>query len=415
MSLKFITMPKWGIEMQKGILSEWHVKEGEVIEKGQLIALVETDKITNEMEADEPGVMHKIFVEEGEERVVGQLLAVMGAADASSDDIASFIAGFKAADTSMAAGESQNEGNSNSPAVHEEVSIPEAVDESAFDGIRISPAAKRLAVNLGVNPTSITTTGPRGRISLQDVEQAALESGLIKGESSTDEGPVSNTPVIEEMSNLRKTAAKRLAEAKSTIPHFYLRVNVKLDALLKEKNNLAARGQKASLNDFLIKAVSLALIENPDVNVQLHGDNIHKFPHADIAVAIATEFGLVTPVVTFADTRSLSDINQIVRDFADRARSKKLTHADMVPGTFTLSNLGMFGVDQFDAIINPPQCAILAVGGSQRVWMETENNGAFATQISLSLSCDHRAVDGATGAAFLTTIKSKIENPKGWI
>ena len=413
MSLKYITMPKWGIEMQKGILSEWHVQEGETIEKGQLIALVETDKITNEMEADSPGVMHKIFVPEGEERVVGQLLAVIGAADASDDDIASFVAAFKAPDTAMAGSEATNESVQAAPT--KETSAPAAVDDSAFEAIRISPAAKRLAIKLGVSPASITATGPRGRISLQDVEQAAIESGLMNvGEPSSDGAPA-NTPVIEQMSNLRKTAAKRLTEAKSTIPHFYLRINVTLDALLAEKENLAAKGQKISLNDFLIKAASLALVENPDVNVQLHGDDVHKFPHADIAVAIATDFGLVTPVVTLADKRDLSDINKTVRDFADRARNKKLTHADMVPGTFTVSNLGMFGVDQFDAIINPPQCAILAVGGSRRVSVELDGKSAFVTQMSLSLSCDHRAIDGATGAAFLKTLRNKMESPKDWL
>ena len=406
-------MPKWGIEMQKGILSEWHVQEGDTIEKGQLIALVETDKITNEMEADTPGVMHKLMVPEGEERVVGQLLAVIGAADVSSDEIAAFVSAFQAADTSMAGSEAVGGG---SPVeVPKETVAPTPVDESAFDGLRISPAAKRLAVSLGVSPTSFTSSGRSGRISLQDVEQAALEAGLMGVEEPKTNNAVSNNPVVEEMSSLRKTAAKRLAEAKSTIPHFYLRIDVTIDTLLAEKENLANKGQKISLNDCLIKAASLALIENPDVNVQLHGDKIHKFPHADIAVAIATDFGLVTPVVTLADTRALSDINQTVRDFADRARTKKLTHADMVPGTFTLSNLGMFGVDQFDAIINPPQCAILAVGGGRRVWVEKEGAGAFVTQISLSLSCDHRAIDGATGAAFLKTLRREIENPKDWI
>ncbi len=413
MSLKYITMPKWGIEMQKGILSEWHVQEGEEIEKGQLIALVETDKITNEMEADTPGVMHKIFAEEGEERVVGQLLAVMGAADASEQEIAEFVAAFKAADTSMAGSEAIGEGSSKEEL--KETSKPEPVDESVFDGLRISPAAKRLAINLGVNPALITASGRSGRISLQDVEQAAIEAGLMNTEEPEVNTAPANTPVIEEMSNLRKTAAKRLAEAKSTIPHFYLRINVTLDALLAQKEDLKKAGQKTSLNDFLIKAVSLALIENLDVNVQLHGNNIHKFPHADIAVAIATDHGLVTPVVTSADTRNLTDISATVRDFAERARNKKLTHADMVPGTFTLSNLGMFGVDQFDAIINPPQCAILAVGGSRRVWVENDDAGSFMTQLSLSLSCDHRAIDGATGASFLKTLKHQIENPKDWV
>ena len=215
------------------------------------------------------------------------------------------------------------------------------------------------------------------------------------------------------MSNLRKTAAKRLTEAKSTIPHFYLRIQANIDELLTAKARYQKSNGKVSLNDILVKAAAAALADNPDVNVQIHGDDIHKFPHADIAVAVATEKGLVTPLVKRANIKSLSEISKNVADMAARARDGKLTHDDMGAGTFTVSNLGMFGVNQFDAIINPPQCAILAVGSSTRVWTESDNkDGAFATILSLSLSCDHRAIDGATGAAFLGSLKQHIENPK---
>ena len=215
------------------------------------------------------------------------------------------------------------------------------------------------------------------------------------------------------MSNLRKTAAKRLSEAKSTIPHFYLRIQANIDAILDAKAGYQKSNGKVSLNDILVKAVAVALTDNPDVNVQIHGDDIHKFPHADIAVAVATDKGLVTPLVKRANTKSLSEISKNVADMAARARDGKLTHSDMGAGTFTVSNLGMFGVNQFDAIVNPPQCAILAVGNSSRVWTEGDTTkGAFATMLSLSLSCDHRAIDGATGAAFLSSLKKQIENPK---
>lgn len=205
-----------------------------------------------------------------------------------------------------------------------------------------------------------------------------------------------------------------MSEAKSTIPHFYLRVNVNFDGLLAAKKDYeAAKGAKVSVNDILIKAVASALIENPDVNVQFHGDDIHKFPHADIAVAVATERGLVTPVVKSADQKSVAEIAASVRDMASRARDGKLTHADMSPGTFTVSNLGMFGIDQFDAIINPPQCAILAVGTASRQAVEVGGKQSFANVVSLSLSCDHRAIDGALGAAFLKSLKDLLESPKG--
>ena len=411
MSLRYITMPKWGIEMQQGTLSEWHVVEGDQVEKGQLIALVETDKITNEMEADKAGVLHKILTPEGEVKIVGELLAVIGDSGASEDAVADFIAKFKAPDTSRAAGGGAPK---EAAPIASKKDTP-AVSSSDFDYVNISPAAKTLAISLGISPDQIEGTGRKGRMSLQDVEQSAAKLGLTGEEGQNEaDSEIKNEPVIETMSSLRKTAARRLSEAKSTIPHFYLRVNVNFDGLLAAKKDYeAAKGAKVSVNDILIKAVASALIENPDVNVQLHGDDIHKFPHADIAVAVATERGLVTPVVKSADQKSVAEIAASVRDMASRARDGKLTHADMSPGTFTVSNLGMFGIDQFDAIINPPQCAILAVGTASRQAVEVGGKQSFANVVSLSLSCDHRAIDGALGAAFLKSLKDLLESPKG--
>ena len=411
MSLRYITMPKWGIEMQQGTLSEWHVAEGDQVEKGQLIALVETDKITNEMEADKAGVLHKILTPEGEVKIVGELLAVIGDSGASEDAVADFISKFKAPDTSMAAGGGAPK---EAASIASKKDTP-AVSSSDFDDVNISPAAKTLAISLGISPDQIEGTGRKGRMSLQDVEQSAAKLGLTGEEGQNEaDSEIKNEPVIETMSSLRKTAARRLSEAKSTIPHFYLRVNVNFDGLLAAKKDYeATKGAKVSVNDILIKAVASALIENPDVNVQLHGDDIHKFPHADIAVAVATERGLVTPVVKSADQKSVAEIAASVRDMASRARDGKLTHADMSPGTFTVSNLGMFGIDQFDAIINPPQCAILAVGTASRQAVEVGGKQSFANVVSLSLSCDHRAIDGALGAAFLKSLKDLLESPKG--
>ena len=412
MSLRYITMPKWGIEMQQGTLSEWHVAEGETVEKGQLVALVETDKINNELEADEGGVLYKHLADEGEVKIVGELIAVMGDSGVSDDELADFISKFVAPDTSMAAG---GEGSKEaSPAPKKDTP---ALTNSDFDAVSISPAAKALAISLGISPDQIEGTGRKGRISLQDVEQSAAKLGLTGAAADANEGgAIKNEPIIETMSSLRKTAARRLTEAKSTIPHFYLRVDVNLDALLNTKKAYELdKGVKVSVNDLLIKAAAAALIENPDVNVQLHGDDIHKFPHADIAVAVATDKGLVTPVVKVADRKSVAEIASSVRDMAGRAREGKLTHADMSPGTFTISNLGMFGIDQFDAIINPPQCAILAVGTASRRAVEVDGKAAFASLVSLSLSCDHRAIDGALGAAFLKSLKDLLEAPESFL
>lgn len=410
MGLRYVTMPKWGIEMAQGTLTEWHVSEGDTITKGQLIALVETDKITNEMEADEPGVMHKILVPEGEIKIVGELLAVIGDAEDSASSIEAFISKFKAADTSMAAG-GGNPVSEAEPDVASEK--PAELTKSDYDDVNISPAARNLAINLSIPARSLSGTGRRGRISLQDVQQAAIAAGITSDGEPAQSSDYSNEPVIEELSNLRKTAARRLTEAKATIPHFYLRTEVNLDAMMQFKRAQEVdNGLKLSVNDLLVKAAALALIECPDVNVQMHGNKVHKFPNADISVAVATDNGLVTPLVRSANKRTLKDISAAIRDLAQRARSGKLTHEDMAAGTFTISNLGMFGIDQFDAIINPPQCAILAVGGSKKAWIDNGNGGAFASILSLSLSCDHRAIDGATGAVFLKSLKTAIENPQ---
>lgn len=425
MSLRYLTMPKWGIEMQQGTLTEWHVQEGETVEKGQLIALIETDKITNELEADAAGVLHKVLVPEGEVKTVGELLAVLGDEGDSPEAIEAFLAAFEAPDTSMAAGDAgatEQQQDTSTETIEAETGAPaSSISEADFDGIRISPAAKRRAIALGLTPNLIVSTSRRGRISVQDVEQSAIANGLL--ELDSEEGGAAdqqsqpktyvNEPTITPMSATRKTVAKRLTEAKSTIPHFYLRSDIRIDKLLETKTSYQTKnGIKISVNDLLIKAAALALIENPDVNVQLHGDDIHNFKHADIAVAVSTSRGLITPVVRSADLRALSDISSAMKDMAERARDNKLTHADIAAGTFTLSNLGMFDVDQFDAIINPPQCAILAVGTKRNIWTQDGEGGVFANYISCSLSCDHRAIDGALGAAFLKSLKNLIESPQ---
>ena len=414
-------MPKWGIEMQQGTLTEWHVQEGDTVVKGQLIALIETDKITNEIEADAPGVVHKVLVPEGEVKTVGQLLAILGEEGESPSAIEAFIAAFEAPDTSMAAAGSEptSQAESASEAVSAESGAPKStISEAEFANIKISPAAKRRAIALGLAPSLIVSTSKRGRISMQDVEQSAIANGLLELGSSevsdVDAGlkTYSNEPIITPMSAMRKTVAKRLTEAKSTIPHFYLRLDIRIDALLEAKSSYQAKNEKISVNDLLIKATALAIIENPEVNIQLHGDDIHGFKHADIAVAVSTPSGLITPVIRSAELRGISDISSAMNDMVKRAQENKLTHSDIAAGTFTLSNLGMFGVDQFDAIINPPQCAILAVGAKRIVWTQDGEEGVFGNYISCSLSCDHRAIDGAVGAAFLKSLKSLIESPQ---
>jgi pyruvate dehydrogenase E2 component (dihydrolipoamide acetyltransferase) len=280
-----------------------------------------------------------------------------------------------------------------------------ANDTAVVDGIYASPLAKRLALIHGVDLAEIDGTGPRGRISKADVLAKVAPVGR-----SVAGGP----PQIIPMDKIRKVIARRLTEAKQTIPHFYLRLEASVDALLELRRiaNIVAGG-KASLNDFIVRAVALALIEEPGVNIQVHGDAIHRFATADISVAIATDKGLVKPVVRGADSLSVHEIAVATKAMIAKAQAGRLAYEDMDGGSFTVSNLGMFGIDQFDAIINPPQGAILAVGGTRRVWAEqADGSGRFETRMGLSLSCDHRAIDGAVGAKFLAALKRLIETPE---
>ena len=396
---------------------------------------------------------------EGATLPVGALLGVFAEGPAAAADVDAFIAGFRPAGGSLAA----EEGAAPAPPV------PAPAAPPIPDEARISPQARAFAQAHGVDVASVAGSGKDGRISLQDVTQAvrapaapvlagplplppetpvratplarrlAAQHGVaLEGLAGTGSrgrvgqadvlaaiaaaspaampagpaAPATNTPEILPMSSLRRTVARRLTEAKATIPHFYLRAEASVDALLalREAANIVI-GRKASVNDFIVRAAALALKEVPDVNIQVHGDAIHRFPHSDIAVAVATARGLVTPIVRAADTLPVHAIGEAVRALAQRAQDGKLKAEDLEGGTFTVSNLGMFGVDQFDAIINPPQGAILAVGAARRVCVEDGDGVAFETRIAFSLSCDHRAIDGATGATFLKSLKALLEEP----
>jgi pyruvate dehydrogenase E2 component (dihydrolipoamide acetyltransferase) len=273
-----------------------------------------------------------------------------------------------------------------------------------------------LAALHDIDLTGLTGTGPRGRISKKDVlalVPAPVATGpVVFGAPFV---PVANDPVVQPFDKVRKIVARRLTEAKQTIPHFYLRVSARVDELiaLRKTANIVL-GTKASINDYLVKAVGLALVRHPDVNVQVHGDAVHSFPHADVAIAVASPKGLVTPIVRQADRLHIAQIAATTRALIDKAQAGKLSYDDMDGGTFSVSNLGMFGIEQFDAIINPPQGAILAVGGVNKVAVELDNGDiAFESRIGLTLSVDHRAIDGAAGATFLQTLKGLIEAPEG--
>jgi len=401
-----ITMPKWGIEMQQGTITEWHAAPGGALAKGAPLLDVETEKIVNSVEAPVAGTLRRIVAETGSTEAVGALIAVFADAAVSDAEIDAFIAGFKPADASF--------DHAAAPAAPAETAS--AADAAADGEARISPIARRIAERLGVDITQVKGTGRNGRVSKEDVEAYAASIGVQAGGTAAAAPAVTPTAaagdgvVREKMTSMRATIARRLLESKQGIPHYRLAADVDLTALLARRAALRAAGTEVSVNDLLVRACALTLVKHSAVNAQLQGDEVHKFPHADIAVAVATDGGLVTPIVRSADTKSAAQIGAETGDLAARARSGKLSREEITGGTFTLSNLGMFGIDRFDAIINPPQVAILAVGaGADRV-IARGVSVVVAKVATLTLSCDHRVVDGAIGAQFLQALRQTIES-----
>ena len=407
-----ITMPKWGIEMQQGTITEWHAAPGAALAKGAPLLDVETEKIVNSVEAPVAGTLRRIVAETGSTESVGALIAVFADAAVSDAEIDAFIAGFKPAAASF-----EPEGASAAEPVA--AAAPAAASADADGEARVSPIARRIAERLGVDITQVKGTGRNGRVSKEDVEAYAASLG-VSGAAAAPTTAAPSAPVAppaagdgvvrEKMTAMRSTIARRLLESKQGIPHYRLAADVDLTALLARRAALRAAGTEVSVNDLLVRACALTLVKHPAVNAQLHGDEVHKFPHADIAVAVATDGGLVTPIVRSADTKTAAQIGAETGDLATRARSGKLAREEITGGTFTLSNLGMFGIDRFDAIINPPQVAILAVGAGADRAIVRGGSVVVAKVATLTLSCDHRVVDGAVGAQFLQALRQTIES-----
>lgn len=390
------TMPKWGIEMEEGVIREWRAKEGDALKTGDLVLVIETDKISNEVELEFDGVLRRRIGAEGSPYKVGALIGVFADPGVSEAEIDMFIASFKPADASFL-----GEASADLP------SKPAALRVAVVPaGLSLSPKASALATTLGVDLSAFA--GRTGRISLQDVEQAAKAQGLGAAAAEPAE-PDTNPFTVIKLSSMRRTIAKRLTEAVQTVPHFYLRRRVSMDPLLALRIRIKSdKGAAPSVNDFLIAASARALKTVPEANVHFMGEVIHQFRHADIAVAVALEGGLVTPVIRRAEAKTVEEISREMTDLAERARAEKLSQDDYRGGTFSLSNLGMFGVESFDAVINPPMAAILAAGSIERAPLES---GGFGSVMSVTLSCDHRAIDGALGARFLAAFKDAIEAP----
>ena len=427
-----IEMPKLSDTMTEGTLVKWHKQIGDTVEIGDILAEIETDKATMEMEAFDDGILTDILIKEGEKALIGGVLAILDgdsltAASPSSNSPATAIS--KAPAPAIAAAKS--------------ASIPASASASG-DRIKISPLARKMAADLGIDINTLTGSGPAGRIVKNDVLEssksiakspapssdataaAALANSIktksVSASTVSTPSPLAIIPTAKdgdlriELSSMRKIIASRLLTSKTTIPHFYLHLEVDaapLMALRQQVNSQAEKthGNKYSVNDFILKAVISATQVVPAVNASFAGDHIIHYQHIGLSVAIAVEDGLVTPVIKQAESKSLLAISRAVKDFAVRAKAKKLKPDEFDGGTITVSNLGAWGIESFDAIVNPPQAAILSVGAA--IEKPVVKNGQIVPglRMNLGLSCDHRVIDGATGAEFLAEIKKLIEQP----
>ena len=446
-----ILMPALSPTMEKGNLARWLKKEGDTIKSGDVLAEIETDKATMEVEAVDEGVLAKILVPDGTQDVpVNQLIALIAGdgEDAKAVAAGGGSSGGKAPSSfeTPAARAPQDEGSSNAPNPHaEEAQSAVSKHEGSPNGrIFVSPLARRMAKDAGIDLTKVSGSGPHGRIVERDVK-AAVSGGTAKAAPSAAPSaprPAAAAPapsMSDDMvlklfepgsyeaiphDNMRRTIARRLTEAKATIPHFYLTVDCELDTLMAAReaiNSAAPKGAdkqpayKVSVNDFVVKALAVALQRVPAANVTWTEGAVLKHKNSDISVAVAIPDGLITPIVRKAETKGLATIANEMKDFATRARARKLKPEEYQGGVSAVSNLGMFGMKHFTAVINPPQSSILAVGaGEQRVVVK---NGApaVATVMTVTLSCDHRCIDGALGAQLLYAFKQLIENPMGML
>jgi pyruvate dehydrogenase E2 component (dihydrolipoamide acetyltransferase) len=414
-----ILMPRLSDTMTEGVIADWHKKVGDQVKKGDILADIETDKATMELESYKEGKLLYVGAQKGEKIAVNDLLAVIG--DEKKVNLDKIVAAVKnrGAGAPVAA---PAQSGSTSPASSAQDAQPAAsgLTVTADGRIKASPLAKKLAAEKGIDISKVAGSGDNGRIIKKDVDgytpQSAPAGGAaqpaaagkfvspaVTGKESYDEVPVSQ---------MRKVIAKRLAESKFTAPHFYITMSVDMDKVIDSRGKLnEVSPVKISFNDIVLKAAAMALRQHPAINSSWLGDKIRINHHVHIGVAVAIDDGLLVPVVRFADTKSLSQIAAEVKDLAQRAKNKKLQPSDWEGSTFTISNMGMFGVDEFTAIINPPDACILAISAIQQV--PVVKNGAVVpgNVMKLTLSCDHRVVDGATGSAFLQTMKSLLEEP----
>jgi pyruvate dehydrogenase E2 component (dihydrolipoamide acetyltransferase) len=436
-----VIMPKLSPTMEEGQLSRWLKKEGDKVSMGEPLAEIDTDKATMEMQALGSGVLRKILIQEGQSAPLGQLIAIIGEPE---EDISALTAQAASSQSSKAApAESAKESQTDegkptpvpdaAPRVSANASdngrSEAAAPEQASSGrLIVSPLAARMAAESGIDLRSVNGSGPGGRIIKRDVEE------LISGKSPAPSGaqaPPRHLRAVEispfqksataqasayrdeSASEMRRTIAKRLVTSLGPVPHFFLTSEIEMDraAEMRKGINELDPELKISINDIIIKVAAAALMQHPQVNASFQDKVVRYYEHADVGVAVAIDEGLITPIVRAADQKSLSQIAAEVRDLADRARHRKLRPEEYLGATFSVSNLGMFGIDEFTAIINPPEAAILAVGAMSPKPVVRNNELVIRQMMRVTMSCDHRVVDGATGAKFLQTFKKILENP----
>ena len=412
---EIVRMPKLSDTMTEGTVAAWHKKVGDKVKSGEVLAEIETDKATMEFESFQDGVLLHIGVDKGQTAKVDSILAILGK---EGEDVAALIASDAAAIPAAAApapvaaaAPAAAPAPVSAPAAVA-VAAPLAAPATTNGRLKASPLAKKIAEEKGIDIGSVAGSGDGGRIVRRDVENftPAAAAATTYVPSFIPAGTERYTE--ENVSQMRKTIARRLAESKFTAPHFYLTMEIDMDNAMAARKAINDSGTaKVSFNDMVVKACAMALRQHPKVNSSWRGDTIRYNEHVHIGVAVAVDEGLLVPVVRFANEKGLSQIGAEVKSFAEKAKSKKLQPSDWEGNTFTISNLGMFGIEVFTAIINPPDACILAVGGIKAV--PVVKNGAVVpgNVMKVTLSCDHRVVDGASGAAFLQTLKAFLENP----
>lgn len=413
---EIITMPRLSDTMTEGVVAQWLKKVGDSVAEGDILAEIETDKATMEFESFSEGKLLYIGLKDGESAPVDSLLAVIGE---DGEDVDKIIAEFKSGQAGEAKQEKPKKADTIKEPIKEVENKPttqtvqaeEQIVNNSQERIFASPLAKKIAKEKNINLSLVKGSGENGRITKKDVENfvptttsySPVASTVISGQESFDEF---------KNSQMRKTIARRLGESKFTAPHYYLMLEINMDQAIEARksiNNLP--DTKVSFNDMVVKASAMALKKHPNVNSQWFDDKIRINHHIHIGVAVAVEDGLVVPVVNFTDQKSMTQIGAEIKDLAVKAKSKKLTPAEMEGSTFTVSNLGMFGINEFTSIINQPNSAILSVGAIVQKPIVKNGEIVVGNTMKVTLACDHRTVDGATGAAFLQTLKQYIENP----